>query len=68
MEDLRDADLSARPEEDLTREERDELKRRFDAFVTALKEQALRRRAAQAPAESKTVQAWQPPTAGPRIG
>jgi len=42
------------------------LKRRFDAFVAALKEQALRRQAKGPPAKKATVQKWQPPVAGPR--
>jgi len=66
MDDLRNADFSARPEKDLTPAERDELKRRFDAFVAALKEQALRRQAKGRPAKKATVQKWQPPVAGPR--
>ena len=60
MEDLRHADLSARPDEELTQAERLELKRRLEAFAAAVKEGSLRRpdRPAAGP---KRIRKWQPP-------
>ncbi|WP_119460185.1 hypothetical protein [Rhodospirillaceae bacterium SYSU D60014] len=67
MTDLREADFSGRPDEDMTPEERQELQRRFTAFTTALKEQDLRRQAGPpAPKPKKTISKWDPLTAGKR--
>ena len=67
MTDLREADLSGRPDDEMTPEERQELQRRFAAFTTALKEQDLRRQAGSpAPRPKKTVTKWDPLTAGKR--
>ena len=63
MTDLRDADLSARAEGDLTPAERRELKRRLQTFTTAVKEHELRRRADRAPAKKKSITKWRPPAA-----
>lgn len=62
MTDLREADLSGRPDKDMTPEERQELQRRFTVFTTALKEQDLGRHAASPAPKRKTIRKWTPPT------
>lgn len=58
MPDLGQADLSNRPDDELTQAEREELQRRFRDFTQAVKEAALMRPAG--PARPKKIQKWLP--------
>jgi hypothetical protein len=57
MDDLSNRDLSQVPDEKLTPAERQELKRRLDAFVAVVRDKVFRRRV---PPRPKTVTKWDP--------
>lgn len=57
-EELREADLSEIPQDELTAEEQAELKRRFDEFVAALAGRKLKKKKAEEP--KKKIQKWSP--------
>lgn len=57
-DDLNNCDLSQVADEDLTDDERAELRRRLDEFVEAMREQVLD--GAKPPAKPKPVTAWRP--------
>ena len=65
MDDLTQRDLSQIPDEELSPEERRELKRRFDDFVDRLRERAGRAPAKKAKTKAKRITRWKLP-AGPR--
>ncbi len=58
MDDIRQRDLGQIPEDELTEEERAELKRRFSEFVGRLRQNGNLE--AISPAEAKQVQQWDP--------
>lgn len=68
-EDLSQRDLSQVAEEDLTPEEQNELKRRFDGFLALLREKMGSKRRPRAKSkpkieprlDNKNVQSWDPP-------
>lgn len=59
MSDLDQRDLSTVPEEEMTPEERDEVRRRLDDFLDRMRDSALKpKKAVQKP---KRITAWSPP-------
>ena len=65
MEDIRERDLSQIPEEDLTREERQELQRRFKEFVGVMRKNGVSL-GQGSKAKKPGVQRWDPSTMGRR--
>ncbi len=63
-DDLKQRDLSSKPDSQLTADERKELKRRFDEFVGIMRSQGM---VPNEPAEKpKRVEKWNPATHGRR--
>ena len=60
--DLSERDLSDIPDEDLTEEERAELKRRMDDFVERMRLERYKDPAAQPKPEPKRIMHWDPAT------
>ena len=65
MDDIRHRDLSQIPEDEMTLEERRELKRRFDEFVGLMRRPAVASKLGAKPSEKK-LQRWDPASMGRR--
>lgn len=65
MDDIKHRDLSAIPEDEMTAEERRELKRRFDEFVGLVRRPAVAGSLGRAPSQKQTTR-WDPATMGKR--
>jgi len=66
MEDIRERDLSQIPEEDLTQEERHELRRRFKEFVGVMRKNGVNLGGGKKSEKKKSVRRWDPSTMGRR--
>ena len=60
MDDLRQRDLSAKPESELTLEERRELKRRFEEFIGMVRKKGGLETGPKEEPKPKEVRRWQP--------
>ena len=65
MDDIRHRDLSQIPEDEMTLEERRELKRRFDEFVGLMRRPAVASKLGAKPSEKKHRR-WDPASMGRR--
>lgn len=65
MDDIRHRDLSEIPESEMTVEERQELKRRFEEFVGLVRRPAVAGSLGKAPSQ-KATKRWDPATMGRR--
>ena len=66
MDDLRQRDLSAKPESELTLEERRELTRRFEEFIVMVRKKGGLDTGPKAEPKPKEVRRWQPRRTVPR--
>jgi hypothetical protein len=65
MDDIRHRDLSAIPESEMTAEERQELKRRFEEFVGLMRRPSVAGSIGK-PASQKKARRWDPASMGKR--
>lgn len=65
MEDIRHRDLSQIPEDEMSPEERRELKRRFEEFVGLMRRPSVANKIGTKPSEKK-LQRWDPASMGRR--
>jgi len=70
MTDIRERDLSRKADKDLTREEREELKRRFNEFAQMVRENGAARMGIQEskPKQDKRVKKWDPTSMAKQVG
>ena len=64
MDDLRQRDLSKKPESELTLEERRELKRRFEEFIGMVRKKGGLETAPEEAPKPKEVRRWRPSRTG----